>query len=167
VILGAIVGSADYLLRRRRERKAAAKEIGFGDDENTLLGKLLQLNPRVKPGQAIVVRLKNGEKYMGSLFSYSETITSLVGWFKINLEGQSPEFLKKMKTLQRNGQLYGLFSAAQQYGLEVKLDDAIQQWMEDDYDNTGDGSKQWNNDEVAEITVEPEGKSGLPLRLVE
>jgi hypothetical protein len=39
--------------------------------------------------------------------------------------------------------------------------------MEDDYDNTGDGSKQWNNDEVAEITVEPEGKSGLPLRLVE
>lgn len=165
-LLGAIVGGADYSIRQARQRRAAAREITFGDDEQTLLGKLLQLNPRLKPGQAIEVRLKNGQRYRGSMFYRTTTLTSLVGWFKISLDDQGSE-IEKIKALQRNGLLVGVFNEAKRSGIKVELDDAIQQWSEKEFENTGDGSKQWNNDEVAEITREVDGKSQLPLRLAE
>ncbi len=168
-LLGVVAGGTDYSIRGARRRRVAAREIAFGDDEQIILGKLLQLNPEIKPGQAFEVRLKQGELYKGSMFFRTATVTYLVGWFKISLKGLSPQIVEKMKRLQQRGQLVGLFKAASRNGIKAELDNAIQQWDEEenDFENTGEDFIQWNNDVVADITPVSNRKSQLPLRLAE
>lgn len=164
-LLGLVVGSVDYTFRLFQRRRSAENEIALGESELSLLRKLLSRKANIKPSD-FVVRLKNGEEYVGSMVARNAVATSLVAWFKIELDGQSPEVVEELKALQQRNRLVRLFDAAKHYGIEIQIDDAIQERLDDETQNTGDGSRQWANEEVAGITEEATDKSRLPLRVI-
>lgn len=176
---GVVIGGFDYLRRKAQQKRADERQINVGDDDSTLLRKLLTLYPNAQHPRA-TIRLKNGAAYLGSLASRTvkvtvgtperEIIYSMVGWFKLDLQqglaGVSQEIKDEITALNDEGKFVKLLEAAGRYKIIEHIlvsNDAIQEIKEDDIlESTGWPSRQWKDDEVSGLEISEEEEEDIP-----
>jgi membrane associated rhomboid family serine protease len=179
-IFGVVLGGFDYTRRKAQQKRADERQINVGDDDFTLLRKLMLLYPNAEQPRAII-RLKDKTAYVGSLAARTvkvtvgsperEIIHSMVGWFEINLQqglaGVSQEIKDEITRLNHENQLVKLLAAAERYKIIERilvLTNAIQEIKEDaSLESTGWPSRQWKDEEVSGIEISEGDETRPPL----
>ena len=145
-------------------------QINPEDDMYTLLAKMICLNKNINSQPKALIRLKNGEQYVGSLSVQQSEQYWLVGWFMIWTPEDLPEEAKKIRdriaSHLKAGKKENLLEAielARQSNFEITRRESIFCIINNDPPVTTDWEKmQWNQNEVTGswLSAEP---ADLPL----
>jgi|GEM_PF-3388220 len=184
-VVGFVVGVIEHVRRMRRQRKEARSRINFDDDEQAIIQKLLRRSSIYNPSLLVrlfrkvfarastsylpqtVVRLKNGQEYIGSLGVKEADLTTLAGWFKVTKDTSQPQVVEKLQQLAQRDRLFDLFRAAKKAKFTIRERNRIRARLQPGADLTpaDSATKRWASDEVLQLIVKI-GESGATPPLV-
>lgn len=163
--LGIVTGLGDLAVRRLRRHlqnqelaRQKEQQIGRGDDEATLLGKILELPPGSRLERP-TIKTTDGEVFAGSLGALTpmpdgapgELLYSLVGSFNIEWDKVTDESVKtRMKNLVATSKLRDLTALARQTN-SLGYVQPIETKQGEEFEATEHYSRQWNSSEVSEV----------------
>jgi uncharacterized membrane protein (DUF485 family) len=172
-VIGFIVGLI-HLRRATSKRKDARSRINFDDDEQTIIQKLLRRTSIYNPSPLVrlvrtvfpkkkgnryvpqtVVRLKNGQEYIGSLGVKEADLTTLAGWFKVTKDTSKAQVVTNMEQLVQKDRLFDLFRAAKKEKFAIGERNRIRARLQPGADLTPADAvtKRWASDEVLQLIV--------------
>jgi hypothetical protein len=151
MVAGTVAGGVDRGYRRWRRTRGQALTVKQEDTYDVKLEKLLRMYPNVsKP--LTTVRLKDGTEYQGSLGVQIENMTHVVGWFAVSLSGFHGSLPRVIRSYAEKNRLPEILELARSKNVKVETRDSIQ---ENGQEATGNESMGWQNDQVAELKIEP------------
>ncbi|HVE58381.1 MAG TPA: hypothetical protein VNB22_16230 [Pyrinomonadaceae bacterium] len=157
-----------YIIKNLENTKleAAEKAKVRIDDSEQDLQKKLSLSDSVIHKPKATVELKNGKVFIGSL-AKKETATGLIGWYKLSLS-QQPENVKiQLRKLVQEGKWNQAFVLAHKNKIPIVLIDPIYELVSGEESITAEGFMKWENDQVADVDIEPDAHNREPLELEE
>lgn len=151
--LGLLCGGIDWGKRRAQRKASEAQTVRQGDDDKTVLGKLLRVYEN-KSIARTTVRLKDGGYFMGSLGEERADLVTLVGWFRVNTQGKTDNLVAKLKQLAAKKKYVELFDAAARNDFPLDPSDAIktQRASDNQMITTGVSVRFWKPDDVQEVS---------------
>lgn len=150
--LGLVAGAIDWAVRRVRQDNMEAQTVRLGDDDKTVLGKLL----RVYKNKSIVkttVRLKDGRQFVGALGEERPDLVTLVGWFRVGTENKAANLVAELRRLATEKKYVELFDNAVRNQFSLQLSDAIKTLRAEDGQliTTGNSVRFWKPQDVEEV----------------
>jgi hypothetical protein len=149
--LGAFVGGIDWIVRYVKRQNLDAQTVNTGDNQSAALGKLLRAYED-KSIAKTVVRLTNGEQYVGSLGQKNSNVVTLAGWFRLHMQDIPDERVGKLRRQLQEKKYLQLFTAAQRNGWKMEASNYILKREADGREvPTADATRSWKPDEVQEL----------------
>ena len=173
-IAGGIAVLVDRNVRRIKESRTLSDQINEGDDELTILGKLLSL-PALATVAQPMIELKSGERYVGSLAARTEMIRrgsadktalySLVGSWQINLPTEGTPLRAEIDRLRDAKKIRQLIETARSNNLITAVDSLQSVDKNNNLAASNIRGTSWRADDVTGITPNVQGWGSPPLDL--
>lgn len=172
LIAGLIAGGGDRAVRQMKQDRVLRDQINEGDDEFTILGKLLSLPAHATVAQAMI-ELKSKERYVGSLAARTEMIRkgsadktvlySMVGSWEIKLPAEGTPLRVEIDRLTEAKKIRQLVETARKNNLIASIEslqivDAAGNFAPSNIRGTS-----WRAEEVTAITPNVAGWGSPPL----
>jgi hypothetical protein len=150
-VLGFLAGGIDWAVRYVKKRNLEAQTLSAGDNQSAALGKLLRAYEDTSIAKTIV-RLTNGEQYVGSLGQKNSNVVTLAGWFRVQREGIPQGLLEGLKRQLLEKKYLQLFTAAERNGWQIEASNYILKLGADGHEQpTPDATRSWKPNEVQEV----------------
>ena len=134
-----------------KKRNLEAQTLSAGDNQSAALGKLLRAYEDTSIAKTIV-RLTNGEQYVGSLGQKNSNVVTLAGWFRVQREGIPQGLLEGLKRQLLEKKYLQLFTAAERNGWQIEASNYILKLGADGHEQpTPDATRSWKPNEVQEV----------------
>jgi hypothetical protein len=173
LVAGVFVGGGDLALRWIRARRLLSNQINEGDDELTLLGKLLELRTHATLAQPML-EIKDDLKYVGSLGARTEMVIkgqaekvvlySLVGSFEMTEPAPGKSYSDEFQRLRKIGKMRELIKLANKNKLIDQTDGIQTVDNSGAFAPTGSWHKQWRESQVKTFATNVEGWSTPTIR---
>lgn len=179
--LGGLVALAYYSYRGVKTRRLLAFEIKEGDDDRTVLYKLLRKDARYNHSLPVlwlkdlfgsgnedyrpltVVRVKSGEEFRGTLGVKTGMSAKLIGSFKVVVNGQTdPKLVDKLRKHKNKGWLIQVYNLAVKKELAIAGQNETTKLVGSTPTGTGDLISTWDDD-VTGIDFREKGSAYQPL----
>ncbi|HEU4506943.1 MAG TPA: hypothetical protein VFR78_01805 [Pyrinomonadaceae bacterium] len=176
---GVLVALVYYSKAGIQNRKRRALEIKEGDENETILWKLLKRDPRYNKflitlwlkdvfGRGnesyrpmTTVRIKDGEKFIGTLGIRNGTSARLLGSFRVVIAGATdPNLAAKLRRYKDKGWLLHVYKTATSKGLQIRPQNEVTKAS--DKTTTGNVIEAWDDD-VTGMDFSKEGSAYQPL----
>jgi hypothetical protein len=179
--LGGLVALAYYSYKGIKTRRMLAFEIKAGDDDSTVLYKLLRKDARYNHALPVlwlkdlfgsgnedyrpmtVVRVKGRGEFCGTLGVKAGTSAKLIGSFKVVVNGQTdPKLINKLRKHKNKGWLLQVYNVAVKKGLAIAGQNETTKIEGSTTTATGELVSTWDDD-VTGIDFREKGSAYQPL----
>lgn len=179
--LGGLVALVYYSYRGIKTRRLQAFDIKEGDDDSTVLYKLLRKDARYNHSLPVlwlkdlfgggnenyrpmtVVRVKGGEEFCGTLGVKTDTSAKLIGSFKVVVKAQTDaRLVDKLRKHQNKGRLIQVYNLAVKKALAIEGKNETTKIVDGIPIATGQLISTWDDD-VTGIDFREKGSAYQPL----